>query len=272
MCGGKKSLTIYNLSVIKIMAMPKKKILFFVSVIGLLLGGIVGILKLTNTLTWPEALESYLGPAAYKSVDPDKPLHEQTSVFEIAGRVFEVPTVYIQSNLGGKRLQPDGVNLIYVLPGYTSRADFANRQQYEDARREGRFAFMLLEPEEGRPLFDTVIQNRKRRLGKVENAEPFQGLEVEKWYMPDGDKLVFYYEVFLEKSAQGHVISWIECSTIERAPISICSHRFRDKGLLYKISYHKNEYLADWQGQRDSAIKFINGFETTDKNTLTEED
>lgn len=248
----------------------KKYLLFMLVIISVLLGVAAFLLKPAKHLTWPEALESYVGEPAYKSVDPNKPLHEQTSIFEIAGRTFEMPTVYIQSNLGGKRVL-DGINLLYVLPGYTSRADFANRQEYEVTRKAKHFGHMLIEPEASRPSFDIMVANMHHSVTKVEAAGVFDGLEREHWYRQSGEELEFTSEVFLEKDGTGHVVSWIECATEDSAVTPGCSHRFRDKHLLYKIYYNKANYLDNWRQQRAAAIAFIDGFEISTKAPLPKE-
>ena len=244
--------------------LPKNALLLALLAISLAAGATY-LFKPSKPLTWPEALEQYIGAPAYKSVDPAKPLHEQTSVFETAGRVFEMPIVYIQSNLAGKRQQPDGVNLIYVLPEYKTRADFASRQEYEHTRKAGHFGHMLIEPEAVRPSFDVMVANMQHSVTKVETAGISHGLEREHWYRQYGEKLEFTYDVFLEKNAAGHVVSWIECSTEDSAVVPHCSHKFRDKALLYSIHYHKANYLDAWREQRVSAIKFIDSFEIKNK-------
>lgn len=243
----------------------KKGALLAAVVVALLLAAAGAFLANTDQEkppTWPEALEEYLGTPAYKTVDRDKPLDEQTSVFEMAGRTFEMPTVYIQSNIAGKR-ELTGLNLLYVLPDYTSRADFANRQEYEQARDERRFGHMLIRPSSRRPSFDAMIASRHRGLEKIESAGLFDGLQVEKWHQEIRGQLIFYYEVYVERDDQGKVVSFIECSTREQpaARFPACSHRFRDKGLLYKISYNKDRYLNEWRTMRASAIRFIDSFE-----------
>lgn len=206
-----------------------------------------------------EALRAHAGRPTYESIDPDRPIREQTSVFEIAGRVFEMPTVYVQSNLAGRREQPNGVNLIYVLPGYTSRVAFANRDEYERARAERRFGHMMFEPEAVRPSFDTMIQNRKRGIEKEVAIGAWRGLERYDWYQRRGDKLIRYSEIYLERGEDGKIISFIDCATEERPSVKFpgCSHKFRDEGLLYDIYYNKSDYLEDWRTQRASAIAFI---------------
>jgi hypothetical protein len=252
----------------------KKRIIACVAALLIVAGTLGYLYQEGKPLTWEEALEQYIGPSEYKKVDPDKPLHLQTSIFEIAGRTFEMPTVYIQGNLGGKRVLPDGINLIYVLPGFTHQADFKDREEYEAARKEQRMAHMLVETEVSRhslpeatknPLND-MVRNRRNMLPKEESCGFHNGLECYKWYQKELDKLVLQREVYLEKDNEGKIVNFIECWTVETgATIPGCSHRFTDKHLLYKIYYSKEKYFSQWRQQRTSAIKFIDSFEIKPK-------
>jgi hypothetical protein len=213
--------------------------------------------------TWPEALREGMGAPEYESVDPGKPIHQQTSMFEMAGRTFEMPKVYIQTNLGGRRVL-DGINLIYVLPGFTSRADFPNRQEYERVRKEQRFAFMLLQVEATRPSFNEMIRNTRSFLPKEESVGLHDGLEYYKWYRGSPNGLVFNREIYIERDANGDITSYIECTPKESGAHVLypnCSHKFRDKGLLYEIAYNKANYFLTWREQRLKAIAFIDGFD-----------
>jgi hypothetical protein len=210
--------------------------------------------------TWPEVLEEHYGPPAYKTVDPDKPLYEQTRIVSIAGRRFNVPLIYVDAALDPGEEQ-DGLLLIYVLPSYKSRADFANRQEYEQARQAGHFGHMLIEPEAVRPSFEEMVANRRHRIPKIVTAGVFEGLEVERWYRPDGGKLEHVSDVYIERDSSGRIVSWIDCSTEDSAVVPHCSHRFRDKALLYKVDYNKANYLQTWKVQRASAVQYINSFE-----------
>lgn len=220
--------------------------------------------------TWPEALEQYVRKPAYKSVDPNKPLEQQISAFEMAGRSFAIPTVYIQSNINRKQIL-DGLNLLYVLPDFTSRADFADRQEYEEARTARRFGHMLLEPGAKRIPLDKMVSNMRRSFDKVESAGTFDGLAVEKWYRSKKGKEIFHYEVYLERGDNGRLISWIDCRTKESATFPGCSHYFRDKKLHYKIYYNKENYLKGWREQRKLAISFIDSFEIQQEPTSKSE-
>ncbi len=215
--------------------------------------------------TWPEALREYLGTPEYENINPEKPVEKQTSIFEIAGRTFEMPKVYIQTNLGSKKAQ-DGVNLLYVMPDFTSRADFKNKQEYEQAKADRRFAHMLIQNGSSKPPFDTMISNRRRHLAKEEYIGVFEGLEHYRWYKNSPDGAKFRHEIYLEKSSEGELLSFIECSTMESgAHIRFpgCNHRFRDNALFYNIYYNKKNYLLSWKKQRRAAIEFIDSFEVT---------
>jgi len=229
----------------------------------LVLGGAFTLSPPKQADPWPKALEDYLGQPAYKTVDPDKPLHQQTSTFTLAGRTFEMPTVYISSNIANQE-EIDGLNLLYVLPDYTSRADFADRDEYEQARNDRRFGHMLVEPFASWPSsFEKAIANHHHSMEKVERVGIFDGLEIEKWFQERQGQLHFYHQVYIERDEQGKIISFIECSTLDRPSVRFpgCSHRFVDKGLLYKVHYNQEKYLLEWRAMRASAIAFVDSFE-----------
>jgi hypothetical protein len=231
-------------------------------IVGALAGAAYFTHQKSEPKTWREALRAYMGAPEYESVTRDKPLSEQTSIFEIAGRTFEMPKVYIQTNLGGKRVLPDGINLLYVLPDFTSRADFSTREDYEQAKHDGRFAHMLIEPEARRPSFDVMIANLRHHLTKEEYIGVHDGLEYYKWYHGKPEAPVYYSDIYLEKDSTGRILSFIECAPLER-PVRVphCFHKFRDKALLYHVAYHKENFFSTWKDQRRKAIAFIDSFE-----------
>ncbi|MDR4468492.1 MAG: hypothetical protein MRJ68_09365 [Nitrospira sp.] len=195
---------------------------------------------------------------------PDKKADKQTSIFEISGRTFEMPTAYIQSDLEGKRIQDEGVNLVYVLPEFKSHADIENSEEYEEAKKSQRFAHMLIEPLGIKAPLEIGLQNLRSTVEKVEKLSPMGNLERELWYRIVNGKVVPYYEVYIERDRNGDVISYINCATFEsgshvKAPG--CSHLFVDKKIFYDIYYNKDNYLRDWENQKRAAINFINKFE-----------
>ncbi len=207
-------------------------------------------------------LEAQLGEPAYRSIHPDIPFDEQVSEFEIAGRTFVMPTVYIQTNLADEQ-KLDGINLLYVLPDFTSRGDFSNKAAYEDAFNARRFAHMLIEPSSVRPSFNEILNNRRRNLPKIERPVDAYQLKVENWYRPDRGDLVLRYRIYIEENAEGDVESFIECHMSSKFPG--CSHWFRDKGLLYKTYFNMENYLGSWEELRAEAINFIDQFESMDQ-------
>jgi len=216
---------------------------------------------------WPQALQEYFGEPEYKSVNKDRPFSEQTATVKIGERVFEIPKIYIQTNLGGK-IEQDGLNLLYVLPGYTSRADFPDKQAYEQAKNERRFAHMLIQKLGKKAPLELAIQNTRKRAKKIEKKEPIHGLEFELWYRAgkreEKEAFIPYYEVYIERNNNGDILSYTKCSTFERgAHIKYpgCNQRFSNNNLYYDIHYNKKNYLSSWKEQKESAIQFIDSFE-----------
>ena len=211
----------------------------------------------------PYSVEKEIGLPAFKSVNPNKPIQEQMSTWRMAGRMFKMPTVYIQSHLQDDVEERDGINLLYVYPNFTSRADFANKDEYEKAKNDRRFGHMLLRPSNGRPGFDAMIENRRRGLAREEDGGKWDGLERYNWFRIRGDRTILFYEIYIERNEAGRIKSFIDCAAQERpsARYPGCTHRFRDNGLLYSIYYNKKKYLNDWREQRERAIRFIDEFE-----------
>ena len=252
------------------------QIFSIVIIAGGLLSVFVSLAKRTihPSPTWSEALEQYVGKPAYKSVDPNKPWQDQKNIVEIAGRTFEIPTVYIDSNLGGKREQPEGIILIYVLPEFTSRVDFQDRQKYNAAFKQQRFAHMLIEPKSARPSLSIQVENlRKNMLAKETFIGKSDGLEKFLWYLgsPSGPKL--WAETYLEKNTKGEIVSFIQCSSTEQISVRFpgCSHKFMDKGFIYDLYYNQKNYFPTWREQRRKAVEFINNFEIKPEPSINKE-
>ena len=210
----------------------------------------------------PKTIRDYLGKPEYMTIDLDKPLGTQTSIVEIGERTFEIPAVYIQTNLGGKRKQ-DGVNLLYVYPDFTSRADFENKQEYEKANNEKRFGHMLIHiPVEDFTLgqsFEAV----RASVNEIEEKELFNSLKREIWYRTKKGEIKPYYDVYVYKNSDGQVVDYINCSPEEKEGVKHlgCSHKFVDKNILYSIYYNKEKFLSSWREHKEKAIAFIDSFE-----------
>lgn len=209
---------------------------------------------------WPNMV-----PPAWFWVDMDKPLEEQTTRLIIGQRQFEIPTMYIEGRVRGG-VKKDSVFMTYVLPDFKSKLQFRTHDEYRAEGKAGNTGGLLLEESAIRTSFDRMIERRLRGIKKVEPAGIFDGLEVYKWYHRRGEDLIFYYEMYFEKDKTGKIISFIECSTKHRGvhvKYPGCSHHFRDKNLIYDMSYNKKKYLSSWQEQRRKAIEFIDNFEIT---------
>ena len=208
----------------------------------------------------PKTFRDYFGMPEYMTVDPDKPLATQTSIVEIGERIFEIPTVYIQTNLEGKRKQ-DGVNLLYVYPDFTSRADFENKQEYEKAWNDRRLGSMSIQIAKKFPTPSQMIENN-RKFGqeiKFENIE--HGLERHSSPKRDGKYAIEPDDTYLEKDENGTIISFLRCSKDGQKKFPGCRHKFVDKDMLYNISYNKEKFLPSWREHKEKAIEFIDSFE-----------
>ena len=76
--------------------------------------------------SWPEALREELGPPEYETTDFSKGIYADKARVQLGDHILEIPKVYIQTNLNGRE-KVDGLNLLYVLPDFTAKADFKNR-------------------------------------------------------------------------------------------------------------------------------------------------
>lgn len=212
--------------------------------------------------TWPEVLRAEYGAPEYESIDKNKPLNDQTAIVEMAGRTFEIPKVFIQSNLGGKREQKDGINLVYVMPDFTSQADFKDKAEYNEAFNNRRMSHMLVQPAKTSTPVPQVIENRTSngQLSKYEGSD--YGLEKYIDYDDPRHLNIHYDDTYIEKDGSGNAISFISCSAARKQARSPgCSHIFFDKGLKYDIYFNKEKYLPTWQEHRRKAIEFIDSFE-----------
>ncbi len=198
----------------------------------------------------------------YTEVDMDKPLKEQTRLIQIGKRTFDLPLMYVQSSLDKGKLQKDGILLDVILPDFKSKLELGSLEEYDELRKAGHISGILIEDAATRPPIETMIANRRMGIAKEESDSTFSGLNAYHWYHRRKDKLVFYYEIYLEKDEQGKIVSFVECSTKDSgATYPGCNHKFTDKGLLYDIHYNKSNYLTDWQECRNQAIKFFDKFE-----------
>lgn len=215
---------------------------------------------MSNTQNLSNPLQEYLGTPEYESVHQGEPLYEKAAIVQIGSRTFKIPSVYIQSNLRN-RIKHTGINLLYVLPDFTARADFKNKEEYEQARVQNRFGHMMIQEPGKKAPFAIAIANRKRGLAKVVEAGEFDGLQKEIWYHINNGAPYPRYEIYIETDSDGQVVSMIECSPDGLHLVPGCNHRFWNNSLYFDIHYSKEKYLSKWRQQRQKAIDFIDSFE-----------
>ncbi|MDR4468491.1 MAG: hypothetical protein MRJ68_09360 [Nitrospira sp.] len=242
----------------------KKKI--GIASIVLILAFVGGMmLSVRGPLTWPQALEQYGGPSAYKSLDFNKPLAEQTGTVEIAGRRFEIPKMYIESTQTPDDVYMDSILLTVVWPEMISLFDLKTKDNYRKVvREERRSGGILLEAQSDRPSLDKQIANLRRSLTKEEFIGKEDGLELYLHYHGPKERPELWMERYLERDKDGHLLSYNECRAGQFVIFPVCSHKFIDGGLIYKISYNKKRFFPEWREQRRRAIDFIDSLEIID--------
>jgi hypothetical protein len=232
---------------------------------ALLLAG-VPILVIESGHGKPRTLQEFLGPPEMSKVDPDKPLREQTRTFELAGRRFEIPIMYIDGRPKPGEHQ-ESMLLEVIWPEMRSIWELKDRAEYDRIRKEEhRLGWILLEPEAtSMPLED---QNRvgEESLTRFERAGDFHGLEKGLWFRgPDGDPEL-WAEVYVERDDDGNLASFIRCRRGPSVRFPGCRHKFVSGGLLFDISYNETRFLPEWREQRQRAVQFIRSFEILPEN------
>jgi hypothetical protein len=218
----------------------------------------------------PRTLQEFLGPPEMSKVDPDKPLHEQTRIFELAGRRFEIPLMYIDGRPEPGEHQ-ESMLLEVIWPEMRSIWELDDRAEYERLRKEEhRIGWILLHSSAARPPISTQVESRKRNIKKIGRIEGPDGLEGYLWYRGTSDQPEPWYEIYLELDSNEQILSVIDCSPPNRGPHPICEHKFIDNGLIYEITYNKVTYLQDWRNQQNSAIAFIDGLEVQPRSVSME--
>lgn len=240
--------------------MTKRYTLFLVLIFALLV--YVGLSFLTEDKQERTSdLARFLGPPEMSKVDPDKPLREQTRVFELGGRWFEIPIMYIDGRPKPGEHQ-ESMLLEVVWPEMRSIWELETREEYDRVRtKERKIGWILLLPAERRPSLHKQIQNRKRHLTKIEVAGQYDGLQVFRYYHGPENDPELWSEMYIEMDGQGNVVSYNECRLGKGVRFPGCSHRFIDDGLIYKISYNRKRFLDEWREQKQRATKFINSME-----------
>ncbi len=207
---------------------------------------------------WP----GMVPPESHK-VDESKPLRAQTRTFELAGRTFVIPIMYIDGH-PKPGVHQDDMLLKVIWPDMRAIYELNNRQEYLQVhRKERRIGWILLEPAAIRPSFDVQIASRRQYLAKEEPAGRFDGLEKYLWYNGSPKSPELRSEMYLESDESGHITGTIECHVGPAVVVPGCSHRFIDRDLLYQINYRMGPFFPQWREQKSRAIEFINRMELT---------
>lgn len=211
--------------------------------------------------TW----QQMLGPPASVQVDESKPLREQTARVELGNRVFHIPLMYVDSNPAPGNVYKDSILLEVIWPEMRSIHELQNRQEYEQIwKKEHRLGWILLEPLHARPTLDQQVSNMQESMTKIEQVQPYGILEKYLWYRGTEQSPELRHEVYLERGRSGHIINYIDCRHGPSSRFPVCSHKFVEDGLMFKISYNEATFLAQWQEQRQRAINFLRSFELDD--------
>ncbi|KRT56446.1 hypothetical protein [endosymbiont of Ridgeia piscesae] len=207
--------------------------------------------------TW----EEFAGPPEHKKVDTSKPLRQQTKIFEIAERTFEIPIMYIDGR-PKPGIKQDSMLLEVIWPEMRSTYELKSREEYDKIWNEDhRIGWILIEPASMRPSLDVQNANNVKSLTKYEFVGKENGLIKGLWYRGLKEKPEIWSEVYLEKDQNDRLISFIRCRIGKGVVYPGCSHKFINGGLLYKISYNKDAFFSEWRAQQQRAIEFIRSME-----------
>lgn len=190
----------------------------------------------------------------------DKPQRTDAVRVVIAGRTFDIPKGYFDGRAPmGK--DTESVVLEYSLPGFEILPSHPeHRAERQALINQSRMKGMLLERSDSRPNFDTVVTlfiqtaHYKRMETKLFGLEEYFVSREGKDPMDQGDHM------YVQRDISGLVQSYLLCDSPKKVKFSTCSQRFRNKGILFQISWPINE-LSQWQEQRDASIKFIDSLE-----------
>lgn len=208
----------------------------------------------------PATWKDFLGPPASYFVDESKPPREQTILFEVAGRTFKIPQMYVDSNKPENGIYKDSILLEVIWPEMGSIYELENRAEYERIwKHERRIGWILLEAEAARPPLDRQVFNMRDSRTKIEQAGEFEGLEKELWYSGKKESPELESVVYIIKNTRSKIVDYINCRQNARFPR--CSHKFVEDGIIYKISYDEPRFFKDWKQQKQRAVAFLDGME-----------
>ena len=208
--------------------------------------------------TW----EQMLGPPASIQVDETKPLREQTARVELGHRAFDIPLMFIDSSPAPGNVYKDSILLEVIWPEMRSIHELNNRQEYDQIwKKEHRLGWIHVETASSKPSLDRMIDNNNATHAKTEHVGRVYGLDMYRWYHAKADQFVLAGEVFLQRDAQGHIVTYIRCDPSDHGIVPQCDHRFVDNEILYNLSYTRSLFVVEWRKQQQRAIDFLLNFE-----------
>lgn len=178
---------------------------------------------------------------------------------QIGDRKFEIPKVYISSPVkDGDKV--DGLNLIYVMPNFTSRSAFKSKEEYKAAFNAHRFGHMLIRSKAVSTPVSEIFEIKKR-TGRITKSD---GKRHNLTYYPDPklaeEKRRRYVDHYIEQDDQYNVVGLIDCTYGDSIRVPGCNYYFDIDALQYDVHFNKNNFLANWQEIRRDAIDFIESF------------
>lgn len=209
-------------------------------------------------------------PPAHTKVDESKPLRSQTREFELAGRIFDIPLMYIDGR-PKPGLHQESMLLEVIWPDMRSPYELADRAEYERVWKvEHRRGWILLHPASARPSLDAQVTNLRQFLAKEEYVGEHDGLQKFLWYNGSPEGPLLHTELYLEVNERGEVVDFNRCRVFNKDKGWLypgCEHKFVDGGLLYEISYNKAALFPQWREQRQRAIGFVNSLEINTRSS-----
>ena len=238
--------------------MNKRKILIICAIFALIIGIAPLLLPETNQ---PKTWKDVLPKPEHTKVDETKPLREQTRTIELAGRTFEIPLMYVDGALK-PGVKQDSLLLEVVWPDMRSIYELKDKAEYERIwKEEKRRGWILLEPASMRPSLNKQIDFNEHTETKVDFIEKVDGLEKYLWYYGTPEKPELWAELHIFKDESGQIKSFNMCRVGNGVKVPICHDKFINDGIIYDISYSKDNFFPEWREQQTRAIDFLNSFE-----------
>ena len=237
----------------------KSKIFLALALSALLLVVVAG--GFLRSAAQPKTWKDILPKPEHTKVDERKPLREQTRLFEIAGRTFEIPIMYIDGR-PKSGIKQDSMLLEVIWPEMRSTYELKDKTEYDRIRKEEhRLGWILLEPAAIRPSLDIQVANLRHFLAREDFVGSVEALEKHIWYhgTPTGPEP--WSEVYLKRNDKNLITDFIECSRSKSARFPNCEHKFISGGLIYQAIYNESAFFPQWQQQKQRAIEFMHNHE-----------